>query len=100
MLQTIATPYQMGQILAAGRRRAGLTQAEAASRLGVSQSRISTLEADSGALTLGQLLTLFGAYELQLQVLDKVRPLQPPPRLRRSGNGRTQATFPGAVGVG
>jgi HTH-type transcriptional regulator/antitoxin HipB len=71
MQQTIATPYQMGQILAAGRRRAGLTQAEAAARLGVSQSRISTLEADSGALTLDQLLTLFGAYELQLQVLDK-----------------------------
>ena len=71
MQQTIATPYQMGQILAAGRRRAGLTQAEAAARLGVSQSRISTLEADSGALTLNQLLTLFGAYELQLQALDK-----------------------------
>ena len=71
MQQTITTPYQMGQILAAGRRRAGLTQAEAAARLGVSQSRISTLEADTGALTLNQLLTLFGAYELQLQVLDK-----------------------------
>jgi HTH-type transcriptional regulator/antitoxin HipB len=71
MQQTIATPYQMGQILAAGRRRAGLTQAEAASRLGVSQSRVSTLEADSGALTLDQLLTLLGAYELQLQILDK-----------------------------
>jgi len=71
MQQTIATPYQMGQILAAGRRRAGLTQAEAAARLGVSQSRISTLETDSSALTLNQLLTLFGAYELQLQVLDR-----------------------------
>jgi HTH-type transcriptional regulator/antitoxin HipB len=74
MQQTIATPYQMGQILAAGRRRAGLTQTEAASRLGVSQSRISALEADSGALTLDQLLTLFGAYELQLQVQDKSLP--------------------------
>ena len=71
MQQTIATPYQMGQILAAGRRRAGLTQTEAAARLGVSQSRISTLEADSGALTLSQLLTLLGAYGLQLQVQDK-----------------------------
>jgi len=71
MQQTISTPYQMGQILSAGRRRAGLTQAEAASRLGVSQSRISALEADSGALTLNQLMTLFGAYELQLQVQDK-----------------------------
>ena len=71
MQQTIATPYQMGQILAAGRRRANLTQTEAAARLGVSQSRISTLEADSGALTLSQLLTLLGAYGLQLQVQDR-----------------------------
>ena len=71
MQQTITTPYQMGQVLAAGRRRAGLTQAEAAARLGVSQSRISTLETDAAALTLNQLLTLFGAFELQLQVQDK-----------------------------
>jgi HTH-type transcriptional regulator / antitoxin HipB len=83
MQQSIATPYQMGQILAAGRRRAGLTQAEAAARLGVSQSRISTLETDSSALTLNQLLTLFGAYELQLQVLDRGSspPNSPPPAL-------------------
>jgi HTH-type transcriptional regulator / antitoxin HipB len=71
MQQTISTPYQMGQILSACRRRAGLTQAEAASRLGVTQSRISALEADSGSLTLNQLLTLFGTYDLQLQVQDK-----------------------------
>jgi HTH-type transcriptional regulator/antitoxin HipB len=71
MQQVIATPHQMGRILAAGRRRAGLTQAEAAARVGVSQSRISTLEMNSGALTLNQLLALFGAYGLQLQVQDK-----------------------------
>jgi HTH-type transcriptional regulator/antitoxin HipB len=83
MQQTITTPYQMGQVLAAGRRRAGLTQAEAAARLGVSQSRISTLETDAAALTLNQLLTLFGAYELQLQVLDKgsSAPTSPPSAL-------------------
>jgi HTH-type transcriptional regulator / antitoxin HipB len=83
MQQTITTPYQMGQVLAAGRRRAGLTQAEAAARLGVSQSRISTLETDAAALTLNQLLTLFGAYQLQLQVLDKGSsvPISPPSAL-------------------
>jgi len=49
----------------------------------VSQSRISTLETDSSALTLNQLLTLFGAYELQLQVLDRGSspPNSPPPAL-------------------
>ncbi|SAL25718.1 XRE family transcriptional regulator [Caballeronia sordidicola] len=71
MRQTIATPHQLGEIMAAGRRRAGLTQAEAAMRIGVSQSRISTLEGNSGALTLDQLLALFGAYGLQLQVQDR-----------------------------
>jgi HTH-type transcriptional regulator/antitoxin HipB len=70
MRQTITTPHQMGEILSAGRRRAGLTQAEVAVRIGVSQSRISTLEADSGTLTLNQLLALFGAYGLQLQAED------------------------------
>jgi HTH-type transcriptional regulator/antitoxin HipB len=71
MRQPIATPYQMSELLTAGRRRSGLTQAEAALRLGVSQSRISALETDSGAITLNQLLALFGAYGLQLQVDDK-----------------------------
>lgn len=70
MRQTITTPHQMGEILSAGRRQAGLTQAEVAVRIGVSQSRISTLEADSGTLTLNQLLALFGAYGLQLQAED------------------------------
>lgn len=71
MQQVIATIGQMGHVLAAGRRRAGLTQAQAAARLGVSQSRISTLERDSRALTLEQLLAMFGAYGLQLLVQDR-----------------------------
>ncbi|WP_213776352.1 helix-turn-helix domain-containing protein [Caballeronia sp. dw_276] len=79
MQQTIATPHQMGEILAAGRRRAGLTQAEAAIRIGVSQSRISTLEADSGTLTLNQLLALFGAYGLQLQAGNRDASTETPP---------------------
>lgn len=71
MQQPIATPQQMSEILAAGRRQAGLTQVEAAERIGVSQSRISALETDPGAMTLDQLLALFGAYGLQLLVRDK-----------------------------
>jgi HTH-type transcriptional regulator/antitoxin HipB len=71
MQQVIATIGQMGHVLAAGRRRAGLTQAQAAARLGVSQSRISTLERDARALTLEQLLAMFGAYGLQLLVQDR-----------------------------
>jgi HTH-type transcriptional regulator/antitoxin HipB len=71
MQQVIATIGQMGHVLAAGRKRAGLTQTQAAARLGISQSRISTLERDSSALTLEQLLAMFGVYGLQLLVQDR-----------------------------
>ena len=78
MLHLIATPDQLAQLLAASRRQAGLTQAEAAARVGVSQSRISTLETDASALTLTQLLALCGAYGLQLQLRDKNQPSPAP----------------------
>jgi len=71
MDHVIATSAQIGQILVSGRRRAGLTQAEAAARAGISQSRISVLEADPGPITLIQLLALFGAYNIQMQVKDR-----------------------------
>ncbi|SDR27658.1 HTH-type transcriptional regulator / antitoxin HipB [Paraburkholderia fungorum] len=78
MLHLIATPNQIAQLLAASRRQAGLTQADAAARIGVSQSRISALETDAGSLTVAQLLALSGIYGLQLQVRDKSQP-QPDP---------------------
>lgn len=71
MLHLVAKPDQMAQLLAAARHQTGLTQAQAAARIGVSQSRISALETDASALTLAQLLALCGAYGLQLQVRDK-----------------------------
>jgi HTH-type transcriptional regulator/antitoxin HipB len=71
MIHLVTQPDQIAQLLAAGRRQAGLTQAEAAVRIGVSQSRISALETDATALTLAQLLALCGAYGLQLQIRDK-----------------------------
>jgi HTH-type transcriptional regulator/antitoxin HipB len=78
MHHLIATPDQMAQLLAASRRQAGLTQAEAAARLGISQSRISALETDASALTLAQLLALCGIYGLQLQMRDKNQPVPEP----------------------
>jgi HTH-type transcriptional regulator / antitoxin HipB len=78
MLHLIATSDQLAQLLAASRRQAGLTQAEAAARVGVSQSRISTLETDASALNLTQLLALCGAYGLQLQLRDKNEPSPEP----------------------
>ena len=78
MIHLVATPDQMAQLLSAGRRQAGFTQAEAAARIGISQSRISALETDASALTLAQLLALCGAYGLQLQVRDKNQPMPEP----------------------
>ncbi|MFM0649738.1 helix-turn-helix transcriptional regulator [Paraburkholderia bryophila] len=74
MLHFIAKPDQMAHLLAASRRQAGLTQAEAAARVGISQSRLSALETDAAALTLEQLLALCGVYGLQLQLSDKTPP--------------------------
>ncbi|KIG08653.1 helix-turn-helix domain-containing protein [Caballeronia concitans] len=71
MQHVIATSVQMGKLLAAGRRRAGMSQAQAAARLGISQSRVSTLERTPGALTFDQLLAMLGAYGLQLVVQDR-----------------------------
>ncbi|HEY4294890.1 MAG TPA: helix-turn-helix transcriptional regulator [Paraburkholderia sp.] len=78
MLHLIATPDQMAQLLAASRRQAGLTQAEAAARIGISQSRISALETAAEPLTLAQLLALCGIYGLQLQLRDKNQPVAGP----------------------
>ncbi|HEX7909259.1 MAG TPA: helix-turn-helix transcriptional regulator [Paraburkholderia sp.] len=78
MLNLIATSDQVAQLLAASRRQAGLTQSEAAARIGVSQSRISALETDAAALTLEQLLALCGVYGLQLQLRDRSQPLPGP----------------------
>jgi HTH-type transcriptional regulator/antitoxin HipB len=46
--------------------------------VGVSQSRISAWETDAAALTVAQLLTLCGAYGLQLQLRDKNQPASAP----------------------
>ncbi|CAH2803580.1 MAG: Helix-turn-helix XRE-family like protein [uncultured Paraburkholderia sp.] len=74
MIHSIATPDQLVQLLAASRRQAGLTQAAAAACVGVSQSRISSLETEAAALTVAQLLALCGAYGLQLQVHNRNQP--------------------------
>jgi len=69
--QILATSQQLGQILQSARKQAGLTQASAARLLGLSQSRLSQLEADPNALQLGQLLPMLALLGLELIVQDK-----------------------------
>ncbi len=52
MQRILSTPAQLGTLVSSGRAAAGLTQAQAAARVGLSQSRYSQIEADPSALPL------------------------------------------------
>ncbi|ALS61916.1 helix-turn-helix domain-containing protein [Pandoraea norimbergensis] len=68
MNRLVTSPTQLGEILRSARRAAGLTQSEAAARLGLSQSRLSALELDPKIISVEQLLALMGLYRLDLVV--------------------------------
>jgi HTH-type transcriptional regulator/antitoxin HipB len=64
----ITSSEQLGQVLQGARKVAGLTQADAAARLAMSQSRMSHLELNPEMISVAQLLALLAAYELDLLV--------------------------------
>lgn len=68
MKRTLLNPHQLGQILRTARRAKGLSQAQAASRVGLSQSRLSAMELDPGSVTSEQLFALLAMYGLELAV--------------------------------
>jgi len=68
----VNTPGQLGEILSSARQAKGLTQAEAAARIGVVQSRLSSLETTrTESLSLSQLLELTALYGLELIIRTK-----------------------------
>ncbi|MPV66571.1 helix-turn-helix transcriptional regulator [Burkholderia sp. BE17] len=68
----VNTPAQLGEILSSARQTKGLTQAEAAVRIGVGQSRLSLLETTrTESLSLSQLLELTALYGLELSIRTK-----------------------------
>ncbi|WP_321856387.1 helix-turn-helix domain-containing protein [Burkholderia cenocepacia] len=68
----VNTPAQLGEILSSARQAKGLTQAEAATRIGVVQSRLSSLETTrTESLSLAQLLELTALYGLELSIRTK-----------------------------
>ncbi|KUZ17211.1 XRE family transcriptional regulator [Burkholderia diffusa] len=68
----VNTPAQLGEILSSARQAKGLTQAEAAARIGVGQSRLSSLETTrTETLSLSQLLELTALYGLELSIRTK-----------------------------
>lgn len=68
MEERIATALDLGRVLQGARTIAGLSQAEAAARLHVSQSWISHMELNPETISAAQLLALMEVYDLALYV--------------------------------
>lgn len=71
MQQRISTSNQTGQVFAARRKALKLSQKVVAARLGISQNRLSILEADPSRLTLDRLISLASILGLELVLQDK-----------------------------
>ena len=71
MQHFLSNPGQLGHLLLSARKRLGLTQAAAAAHVGISQSRLSTLESDPNAISLSQLLSLTALYGLRVCIDDQ-----------------------------
>ena len=66
MAQTLTNTQQVGHLLTANRKAQGMTQAQAAARLGISQARLSEWEQNPGRLTIDRLLVLVNLLGLEL----------------------------------
>jgi len=67
-MRSITHATQIGAILGARRKSLNLSQTEVASRLGLSQNRLSELESRPDTLTVAQLLALLNALGLEMTV--------------------------------
>jgi len=70
MKQTLTHPRQLGHILRARRKALHLTQRDLATKLSITQNRLSQIEADPGALPIGRLLDLSNILGLELIIQD------------------------------
>lgn len=66
----IALPDQLPAQLRSLRKARGLSQAELAQKLGVSQSRVAAIEHNPAAVSVGQLLRILGELEVELVLRD------------------------------
>lgn len=67
----LITAPQLGQLLVSTRKRRKLTQAAIASRVGLSQNRISHLEKHPEEISIRQLLSWCSALELELRMGER-----------------------------
>lgn len=71
MRASITNAAQVAEILRGRRKARGISQQQLADKLGISQSRLSAIEAGSSALTLDRLIVLANVLDLQLVLQDK-----------------------------
>jgi HTH-type transcriptional regulator/antitoxin HipB len=73
----ITNPGQVAEILRGRRKARRVPQQQLAAKLGISQSRLSALEAGTSALTVDRLIMLANLLGLQLILQDKPDKLGP-----------------------
>ncbi len=91
--QPLLTAAQLGQLLRAARKQRGLTQAEVAARLGLSQNRVSHLEGHADELSVKQLLTWCAVVGLELSLAQR-QVLQDPGSAPMPGSPAAPSTPP------
>lgn len=74
----VRTPDQLPTLLQAYRKQAGLTQSEAALRLGVTQQTYSALERNAEKVSTGRLLKLLNILGVELVLRQRTPTPQPP----------------------
>jgi HTH-type transcriptional regulator / antitoxin HipB len=70
--QRVATANQASELLRKRRKAKGLSQATLASKLGVSQARLSAIENDMTGITLERLIALANLLDLEVVIRDRV----------------------------
>ena len=70
-MQSINTPAQIGATLSGRRKHLKLSQTDVANRLGLSQNRLSELEAKPETLTVEQLLALLNVLGLEMSLGER-----------------------------
>ena len=70
-MHSVTHPNQIGALLSSRRKALRLSQTDVATRIALSQNRLSELEADPAALTVAQLLRLLNVLDLELQIVER-----------------------------
>ena len=70
-MQSINNPTQIGATLSGRRKHLKLSQTDVANRLGLSQNRLSELEAKPETLTVEQLLALLNVLGLEMSLSER-----------------------------